>query len=77
MIMNLLQQKATITIRPLIPRDAEGWAARVASGVVDCLLLVQEHGLNTGTLVHLPAVSEWSDFDDCHNYRFAFSSKRP
>jgi hypothetical protein len=23
----------------------------------------------------LPAVSEWSDFDDCHNLRFAFCSK--
>jgi hypothetical protein len=30
------------------------------------LLFPQEHGLNTGRLVHLPAVSEWSDFDSCH-----------
>jgi hypothetical protein len=40
--------------------------ARAASGVVDCLLLIQEQGLHTAAFIHLPAVSEWSDFDDCH-----------
>jgi transposase-like protein len=32
--------------------------------------LVQKYRLYTGALVHLPAVSEWSDFDDCHRERF-------
>jgi hypothetical protein len=40
---------------------------RAARSAVDCLLLIQEHGLNTETLVHLPAVSIWSDFDDRHD----------
>jgi hypothetical protein len=31
--------------------------ARTARGVVNRLLLAQEHGLNTGALIHLPAVS--------------------
>ena len=30
---------------------------------------------NTGSLVHLPAVSVWSDFKDCHDLRFAFLLK--
>jgi hypothetical protein len=33
--------------------------------------------LSAYTLVHLPAVSKRSDFDDCHGLRFAFSAKRP
>jgi len=27
---------------------------------------------DTGTLKHLPAIPEWSDFDDCHGNSFAF-----
>jgi hypothetical protein len=34
------------------------------------LLFAQEYRLNTGALVHLPAVSVWSDFDACHRQRF-------
>jgi hypothetical protein len=29
-----------------------------------------------GRLVHLPAVSVWSNFDDCHDKAFAFDSQR-
>ena len=43
-----------------------GAKTRAANRVVNRLLLTQEHGLYTGRLVHLPAVSEWSDFDDRH-----------
>ena len=49
--------------------------ACAANGVVNCISLVQKHGLNTGTFVHLPSVSVWSDFDDCHGKGFAFSAK--
>ena len=45
-----------------LSRESESRPERkAASCVVDCLLLIQEHRLNTGGLVHLPAVSEWSD----------------
>ena len=40
--------------------------------VADCLFLGQEYGLHIRRLIDLPAVSEWSDFDDCHGYAFAF-----
>jgi hypothetical protein len=36
------------------------------------LLLIQEHGLKTGSLVHLPAVPEWSDLDDLHRKNCIF-----
>jgi hypothetical protein len=38
-----------------------------ASGVVNRLLLTQEHRLNSRRLIHLPAVSIWSNFDDRHD----------
>jgi hypothetical protein len=41
--------------------------ARAASGVVNRLLFVQEHRLHADALVRLPAVSKWTDFDDCHD----------
>jgi len=31
------------------------------------LLLTQEQRLEAGRFKALPAVSEWSDFDDCHD----------
>jgi len=39
------------------------------------LLLIQEHWLKTGSLIHLPAIPKWSDFDDRHG-KIAFSSDR-
>jgi hypothetical protein len=50
--------------------------ARAASGVINRMFLTQEHWLNTRRLVHLPAVPEWSDFDDRHNGYFAFASEQ-
>ena len=47
--------------------------ARAARRVVDCIYLVQEHGLNTATLEHFPAVSVWSDFNHCHRQFGLFS----
>jgi hypothetical protein len=34
-----------------------------------------QYGLNARALVHLPAVPECVDFDDCHVKGFAFYSK--
>jgi hypothetical protein len=36
------------------------------------LPLTQERRLHTGTLIHLPAVSEWSDFNDRHGKNCIF-----
>ena len=43
-----------------------GAKTRAANRVVNRLLLTQEHGPHKWRLVRLPAVSEWSDFDDRH-----------
>jgi len=36
------------------------------SFMIDCLLSRQKDRLNAERLVHLPAVPEWYDFNDCH-----------
>lgn len=49
--------------------------ARAALRVIDGLIFREEYRLDAGRFKTLPAVSEWSDFDDFHGLRFAFSAK--
>lgn len=53
-----------------------GPKTRAACGIVNRVLLIQEHGLNIATLVHLPAASEWLDSDDRHVKAVAFCAKQ-
>jgi len=41
-------------------------------GVINRFLLTEEYRLDTRRLVRLPAVPEWSDFDDCHKPRSVY-----
>ncbi len=39
--------------------------ARAILRVAHCPFFRYEHGLNARAFIHLPAISQWSNFDDC------------
>jgi hypothetical protein len=65
-----VENEAQITIQALFEREAS---------IAGYLSFLSTHSPSRLTVLfyrHFPAVSKWSDFDDCHNRAFASSAKQ-